>query len=235
ALTVVLALSGTQLVRIAAFSSMGYGAMVAVALAGIGALTLLPAILVLLGPRVNKLRVRKERHSETGGWHRWSMFVMRRPWPALALGVAIILVLAAPARHLKLGSSGPDILPADAGPRVAAGITARAFGEGQVAPVQIVVSDPRGVTGPGFAELFAFVQAAQRDPEVRRVDSIATLVPGQSAAQAQNFASSPLSAQATRAIVAANGTKTMVSVISEHGAQSTQTDALVQRLRAEAV
>src|SRR5437016_6650731 len=195
ALTVVLALSGTQLVRIAAFSSMGYGAMVAVTLAGIGALTLLPAILGMLGPRVNKLRVRKERHSATGGWHRWSMFVMRRPWPALVVGVGIILLLAAPARHLKLGSSGPDILPTDAGPRVAAGITAQAFGQGQVSPVQIVVTDPRGVTGPGFSELFAFVQTAQRDREVRRVDSIATIVPGQSEGQAQAFLNSPLSRQ----------------------------------------
>src|SRR5207302_8466960 len=225
ALTVVLALSGTQLVRIAAFSSMGYGAMVAVALAGIGALTLLPAILGMLGTRVNKLRVRKERHSETGGWHRWSMFVMRRPWPALAVGVAIILLLAAPARHLKLGSSGPDILPADAGPRVAAGITADAFGEGQVSPVQIVVTDPRGVTGPGFGELFAFVHTAQRDREVRRVDSIATLVPGQTEQQAQAFAGSPLARDAAGALVGANGTTTLVSVSRRHGAQAPQTDA----------
>src|SRR5207237_10854676 len=123
-----------------------------------------------LGTRVNKLGIRKERRSETGGWHRWSMFVMRRPWPALVVGVAIILLLAAPARHLKLGSSGPDILPVDAGPRVAAGITAQAFGEGQVAPVQIVVTDPRGVTGPGFRDLFTLVQVAPRDPQVRRVD-----------------------------------------------------------------
>jgi RND superfamily putative drug exporter len=234
ALTVVLALSGTQLVRIAAFASMGYGAMIAVALAGIGALTLLPAILGMLGTRVNKLRIRRQRVAETGGWHRWSMFIMRRPWPALVAGLGVILILAAPALNLRLGSSGPNILPADAGPRVAARITGQAFGEGQIAPVQIVVTDPRGVAGPGFADLYRFVQAAERDPEVRRVDSIATLVPNQTEAQARAFVGSALSQQVTAPMMAGGGTKTLVSVISNHGAQATQTDALVQRLRADA-
>ena len=232
ALTVVLALSGTQLVRIAAFSSMGYGAMIAVALAGIGALTLLPAVLGMLGRRVNKLRIRRTRRSETGGWHRWSMFVMRWPWAALIVGVGVVLVLAAPALNLTLGSSGPDILPADAGPRVAARITGQAFGQGQVSPVQVVVSDPRGVVGPSFPGLFRFVQAVRRDPEVRRVDAITTLVPGQTEQQAQRFLTSPIAGRTAGAMMAADGTKTMVSVISDHGAQAPQTDALVKRIRA---
>src|SRR5207248_5039867 len=95
ALTVVLALSGTQLVRIAAFSSMGYGAMVAVALAGIGALTLLPALLGMLGTRIDKLRIRRARRAETGGWHRWAKLIMRQPWPALVVGFGLLLFLAA--------------------------------------------------------------------------------------------------------------------------------------------
>src|SRR5207244_11255168 len=112
--------------RIAAFSSMGYGAMIAVALAGLGALTLLPAILGMLGTRVNKLRIRRERQAETGWWHRWAKLIMGRPWPPLLGGLARLLVLAAPALNLKLGSSGPNILPADAEPRVAAHIPAKA-------------------------------------------------------------------------------------------------------------
>jgi len=218
ALTVVLALSGTQLVRIAAFSSMGYGAMIAVALAGLGALTLLPAILGMLGTRVNKLRIRRERQAETGWWHRWAMLIMRRPWPPLLGGLGLLLVLAAPALHLKLGSSGPNILPADAGPRVAATITARAFGEGQVSPAQIVVTDPRGVTsGQGLADLTRFVTAVQRDPEVRRVVSIVSLPP-----------------ELRPTLLASTGTMTLVNVVGGHGAQATQTDALVHRLRVHA-
>jgi RND superfamily putative drug exporter len=232
ALTVVLALSGTQLVRIAAFSSMGYGAMIAVAVAGIAALTLLPAILGMIGTRIDKLRIRRKVHkAESGWWHRWATLIMRRPWPALIIGLGLLMVLAAPALHLKLGSSGPNILPADAKPRVAAAITAEAFGEGQVAPVQIVVTDPRGVTGPGFSELSALTHAIEDDPQVRRVDSIVSLVPGQSTEQAQRFLNSPLAREAAGSLIAANGTKTLVSVVSEQGAQDPATDKLVQRLR----
>src|SRR5207248_10871120 len=97
ALTVVLALSGTQLVRIAAFSSMGYGAMIAVALAGLGALTLLPALLGMLGTRVNKLRIRRERQAETGWWHRWATLFFRQAWQPLLGWLASLLVPAATA------------------------------------------------------------------------------------------------------------------------------------------
>src|SRR5207248_896629 len=122
-------------------------------------------------------------------------------------------------RNLKLGSSGPNILPADAGPRVAANITARAFGEGQVAPVQIVVADPRGVTGgAGLAGIRALVAVSQRDPEVRRVDSILSL---------------PVPLRPS--LLASGGTKTLVDVVGAHGAQAGETDALVQRLRADAL
>jgi RND superfamily putative drug exporter len=233
ALTVVLALSGTQLVRIAAFSSMGYGAMIAVAIAGVAALTLLPAILGMIGVRVNKLRIRKERQAETGWWHRWAMFIMRHPWPPLLAGLAVLLVLAAPALNLKLGSSGPNILPADAGPRVAANITAEAFGEGQVAPVQVVVTDPRGVTSDGLGGVYDYVKLIEQDPEVVRVDSI--VQPGQTEAQARAFVNSILGQSQVAPFIAANGTKTLIDVVGRHGAQATQTDDLVRRLRQDAL
>ncbi len=233
ALTVVLALSGTQLVRIAAFSSMGYGAMIAVAIAGVAALTLLPAILGMIGLRVNKLRIRKERQAETGWWHRWAMFIMRHPWPPLLAGLAVLLVLAAPALNLKLGSSGPNILPADAGPRVAANITAEAFGEGQVAPVQVVVTDPRGVTSDGLGGVYDYVKLIEQDPEVVRVDSI--VQPGQTEAQARAFVNSILGQSQVAPLIAANRTKTLIDVVGRHGAQATQTDDLVRRLRQDAL
>src|SRR5919198_826726 len=195
-LTVVVALSGTQLVNMAAFKSMGFSAMIAVGLAVIAALTLLPALLSLIGPRVNKLRIRKDREVQTGLWHRWSGFIMRRPWPALIVALVLLGLLAWPARNLRLGSSGPDILPADSGPRVAQRIIGQSFGQGQVSPVQVVVTDPRGVTGPEFPALYRLAGTISKDPEVTRVDSIATLVPGQSMQQAAAFVRNPISSAA---------------------------------------
>src|SRR6266498_1951934 len=84
---------------------------------------------------------RKRTTGESRLWHRWATIVMRRPWVFLAGALIIVLALAQPALHLNLGSSGPDILPAGSEPRVATQIAARAFGAGQVAPAEIVLTD----------------------------------------------------------------------------------------------
>src|SRR5438270_494643 len=189
ALTVFVALSGTLLVNIAAFRSMGLGAMVTVLLAGVGALTLLPAVLGALGPRINKWSVhRRSADASSGLWHRWATTVMRRPWIALIASVAVLLVLALPARGLRLGSSGPSILPAKSEVRVATELVGKAFGQGQVAPIRVVVSDPRGVLGAGFGDVYKIAAQIAKDKQVTRVDSIATLVPRTPPAQARAIA-----------------------------------------------
>src|SRR5204862_835532 len=95
-LTVVVALAGTQLVNIQAFRSMGFGAMIAVAFAVAAALTLLPALIGLVGKNMERLRIRRKPAGESRLWHRWAMTVMRRPWVVLVACVAGLPVLAAP-------------------------------------------------------------------------------------------------------------------------------------------
>jgi RND superfamily putative drug exporter len=235
-LTVVVALSGTQLVNLAAFRSMGFSAMIAVFFAASAALTLLPALLGFVGRKIDALSLRRlfgreAQPSESRMWHRWATTVMRRPWLALAASLVVVLVFAEPALHLRLGSSGPDILPAGSGPRVAAEIAAKAFGEGQVAPVEVVYGDPRGVTTTGFADLSKVVTAIARDAEVTRIDSVATLVPGGSVEENQAAVSNALIAPVAKPLLAEGNTKTLVLVITKHGAQSKQSDDFVARLR----
>ncbi|MGZ4144956.1 MAG: MMPL family transporter, partial [Actinomycetota bacterium] len=233
ALTVFVALSGTLLVNIAAFRSMGLGAMITVALAGVAALTLLPAVLGALGPRIDKWSVhRRTADSSSGLWHRWATMVMRRSWIALVASVTVLLVLALPARGLRLGSSGPSILPAKSEVRVATEIVGQAFGQGQVAPLRVVISDPRGVLGPGFADVYKVAGQIAKDGEVTRVDSIATIVPGAPLEQARAIASSVQARPFIGAIVGANGRLTLISVNTKHEPQSDAVGDLVKRLRA---
>ncbi|HEV2685464.1 MAG TPA: MMPL family transporter [Actinomycetota bacterium] len=234
ALTVFVALSGTLLVNIAAFRSMGLGAMIVVFLAGIGALTLLPAVLGALGPRINKWSVhRKTADSSSGVWHRWATTVMRRSWIALFASVAVLLVLALPARHLRLGSSGPSILPAKSEVRVATELVGKAFGQGQVAPVRIVIDDPRGALKAGFANVFKLSHEIAKDPEVTRVDSIATLdLRARTLRQAEAITSIPQAKPFIGAITSADGKLTLISVNTIHEPQSDQVGDLVKRLRA---
>jgi RND superfamily putative drug exporter len=238
-LTVVVALSGTQLVNLAAFRSMGFSAMIAVFFAMAAALTLLPALLGFVGRKIDSLSFHRlfrrggSGQGESRLWHRWAITVMKAPWLFLAASLAVVLLLAEPALHLHLGSSGPSILPAGSGPRVALEIAGRAFGEGQVAPVQVIYTDPQGVTTQGFAGVYAVAAQIAKDPEVARVDSIATLAPGAPVDQAQAALSSPQAAPFVQSHVAAGGTQTLLSVITNHGAQSRESDDFVIRLRTE--
>ena len=78
--------------------SMGIGGMLIPAVSVLAAITLLPALLAVLGERINSVRVLPKRlvdrgHPEDGPWGRWARFVMRRPVPVAAVGLAIVAVL----------------------------------------------------------------------------------------------------------------------------------------------
>ena len=79
--------------------SMGIGGMLIPVVSVIAAITLLPAMLSVLGARINSWRVLPKRlvdrgHPEDGFWGRWSRFVLRRPWPVAIAGLTIVGVLA---------------------------------------------------------------------------------------------------------------------------------------------
>jgi RND superfamily putative drug exporter len=79
--------------------SIGIGGMLIPAVSVLAAITLLPALLYLLGPRINSLRVLPRRlvegsdDPERGFWNRWARLVVRRPVPVAAVGLAIVGVL----------------------------------------------------------------------------------------------------------------------------------------------
>jgi RND superfamily putative drug exporter len=78
--------------------SIGIGGMLIPAVSVLVSITLLPALLSFMGPRINKLRVMPKRmvavsDPETSWWGRWASFVVRRPWPVAAIGTAIVAVL----------------------------------------------------------------------------------------------------------------------------------------------
>ena len=173
-LTVVVALAGMFLVDIQGFRSMAVGTMVVVTLAVLASLTMLPAVLMLLGRRVDRLTVLrryKARH-RLSGWHRWTKRVMRRPVPYLLAALATLVLLAAPLTGIVLGQPSADTLPADSAPRVALDRIAAGFGSGSIGPVEILV--PAG--GPNDARLTAVTQRLSADPGVVAV--IGTTTPG---------------------------------------------------------
>jgi putative drug exporter of the RND superfamily len=78
--------------------SMGIGGLLIPTVSVLAAITLLPALLAVLGERINSVRLMPKRfvdrgHPEDGAWGRWARFVLRRPVPVAAIGLAIVVVL----------------------------------------------------------------------------------------------------------------------------------------------
>ncbi len=145
-LTVIVALAGMFLVDIQGFRSMAVGSMTVVALAVAASLTLLPAVLGLLGPRIERFALRRKRPARhrVSGWHLWAMRVMHRPVRFLFSALAILLVLGAPLAGISLGQPSASTLPEGTAPRVALERLTAAFGPGAVGPVEIVVRTSGG-------------------------------------------------------------------------------------------
>lgn len=118
--TVVVALLGLLLVPTNIFRGLAAGAMAAVLVAVLASLTLLPALLRLLGDRVDALRVPLSRglggagHAAAGRLGlagRAATAAVRRPWLALVVSVSLLALLAAPALHMRIGFAGIETLP----------------------------------------------------------------------------------------------------------------------------
>ncbi len=115
-LTVMVAMAGLFLTGDATFASFGYATIIVVALAMLGSLTVLPALLSKLGDRVYRFRVplvRRRRLSsrEGGAWGGIVDAVLRRPLLSASLAGGLLIVLAIPALQMHMATPGPDTFP----------------------------------------------------------------------------------------------------------------------------
>jgi RND superfamily putative drug exporter len=97
--TVAVGLLSMILLPLPFIRSIGIGGMLIPAVSVIAAITLLPALLAVLGERINSVRVMPRRfvdhgHPEDGAWGRWARLVLRRPVPVAVVGLVIVAVLA---------------------------------------------------------------------------------------------------------------------------------------------
>ena len=168
-MTVVLALVGMLIVPTKIFVSLAAGAILVVLVAVLAALTLLPAIVSLLGDRIESLRVpffgrRAQEPAESGGfWGRIVAVVMRHPVVALVLSVAVLLIAAIPYFSIHTGSAGLATLPDSTHAKQGYVVLNRDFTVGEVTPATIVVDGD--VASAGARAAFARLEAAlAKDP-----------------------------------------------------------------------
>ncbi len=155
--------------------SMGLGGALVALFAALIALTVLPAVLTLLGARVNAgaprfLRRRAAadaRPAESGFWYRLSRFVMRRPAPVATLSALLLIVLGLPFLGIRFNTVDPTVLPGSAGARQAYDVLSAEFPPYRDTPIWIDVEGG----GPKAAAAVA--------TRVRRVEGIAAVAPPQ--------------------------------------------------------
>ena len=144
--TVALALTSLMLFPEVFLRSMGYGGVATVAVDVIAAVTVLPALLAVLGHRVNALRVRKSvgttpKHAESGGWYRLAQRVMRRPVAFASVIVIVLLALGAPFLKISWGGTDSTVLPASSTVRQVSDTLASEFPANSTTPIEAVVSN----------------------------------------------------------------------------------------------
>ncbi|RKS71830.1 RND superfamily putative drug exporter [Actinomadura pelletieri DSM 43383] len=149
-ITVAVSLSGLLLFDQAFLVSMGYGGIATVIVCMIGALTVLPAMLAVLGPKVNALSVRGRRGRrarEAGGesrfdawWGRLAVSVMRRPIVYIVATFALLLALGAPFLHVSWGGLDARVLPTGTDARVVAETLETRFERNSTVPIEAVVT-----------------------------------------------------------------------------------------------
>jgi putative drug exporter of the RND superfamily len=141
--TVIVALCSLLASGIPLVGAMGCAAAVAVVVAVLAAITLLPALLGALGPRIDSLRVKLGKthpdDHQPHGWRRWANGVSHRPWRSLLASGFVLLFIAIPTLNLQLGASDNGELPTDTTARQAYDLISEGFGPGANGPLLIGV------------------------------------------------------------------------------------------------
>ncbi len=160
--------------------SMSLAVMLVAGTGVLAGLTLLPALLAVLGPRIHWLRVLPAPRRNTDGhgiWYRFSQRVMRHPWVWLLGAVGVLTVLTIPVLDLRLMGVDPDGLPANVESTRGMEVAAGAFGSNRLEPIQIVMStsQPNGAFTPQFLTgLQKLSDVIAADPRVDGVLSLST-------------------------------------------------------------
>jgi RND superfamily putative drug exporter len=221
-ITVIVSLAGLFLIDSTVIRSLAIGAIVVVAIAIVGAVTLLPALIALLGRRVeepgrivsftgalvHRIKPRKERPPGAPTfWERWSAAVMRRSALSALAAAVILLVLAIPALSLEFGTGALRQFPADNETRVGTELASELAPAGESAPALIVADFDSAVSEPeNQAALDAYVAGLKTTDGVARVDD---------------------------PIVSDDGNAALVRVVPAQDPESDAALALIDRLREE--
>jgi len=163
-LTVVITLAALMLFPLMFLKSFGYAGVTVVIMAVLGALVALPALLAILGKRIDKAVVRKGalKPKEDGRWAQTARFVMRKPVSVVVLSLVILTVLAAPIKNIVFSQVDSRVLPASNPAAYAAQLITERFPGQEGNPIEVII--------PGGASKIE--QINKYTQEIAKVDGV---------------------------------------------------------------
>ncbi len=252
-LTVSIGLVGLVFFSINMLRSVGMGGVLVVLMAVFAAITLLPAVLAIVGTRVNAFPVRipkpwRRKRSRTtpdgstntdpqyGFWYRLSQLVMRYPVRIFVPVLLVLITLGLPFLEVRFSAPDASILPADVPSRAAYDLLASRFNSRETTPILLAVQTKGDVlTSANIRNLYGYVRRIEADPRVARVDSIVSADPRFTLDQYEllytypQLIADPYLSAFLRTSVAGN--TTLISVISKYGMLDQHSQELVQTIR----
>jgi uncharacterized membrane protein YdfJ with MMPL/SSD domain len=174
---VLIGLSGLLFFPFMFMRSIGVAGVAVVFVSVLAALTLLPALLGVLGPRINRLVIRRRRDgSGSAFWSRGAEVVMRHPLAVILLAATILGTLLYPVGHIKVGIPEATVLPQEYESRAGDDILKRNFEYAALNPIEIVATledDPLSVRG--LSDTRALGESIAGADGVSRVESVYTI------------------------------------------------------------
>ena len=168
--TVAAALTSLMLFPEDFLRSMGYGGVATVAVDVLAALIVLPALLAVLGHRVNALRIRRSvqrppQAESSGGWYRLARSVMRRPLVYVTVITIALLALGAPFLRISWGGTDARTLPAASTVRQVSQTLDSQFPVNSTDPIEALITGP-GSSAGGSAALASYLHRIDAIPGV---------------------------------------------------------------------
>ena len=173
ALTVAVSLAALLVFPLAFLRSFGYAGIAVAVLAALASIVSLPALLAVLGTRVDALTLWR-RHPKPVGqgvWHRVATVVMRRPWTITIAVVALLVLLGLPFLHLRLGLPDDRVLPDHLSSRQVHETIREEFTSNEAFALQVVA---KGIGDPTARarDITEYATTLSRVDGVARVDAL---------------------------------------------------------------
>lgn len=173
ALCVFIGLGAMFVLEVEIFQNIALGGMLVVAMAVLGSITLLPALLMVLGDRINKWTILRVKPGASTKWRNFASFVMKRPVTLIIVAFVLLGIGIIPVKEMTLTIPSVESLPKDYDSRQAYEVMEDEFNMGDQSTIYVVADRPGGWENTdGLNTMKNLEEQLLKDPDVKSVDTV---------------------------------------------------------------